>query len=33
MKDHVISDELAILKDTLVKRWYSFSTKRQIVKI
>jgi len=33
MKDHVVTDELSILKDTLNKRWFSFSTKRQYVKI
>jgi hypothetical protein len=33
MNNHVIKDELSILKDTLIKKWYSFSTKNQVVKI
>jgi len=33
MRDHTITDEQNILKDTLDKNWYTFSSKKQCVKI
>lgn len=33
MREHTVTDELSILKDTLVQKWHSFSTRRMVVKV
>lgn len=33
MKNDVIKDEFSILKDTLNKKWYKFSSRKQVMKI